>query len=113
MTVVRTRHAFEGRALKVMGRRHRGGALHLLLQLPDGSRLLIPAAWTDLHVSTRSADVGCDAPESAHEAAATLGSVTELLQARTVVNALLRGLVISEKQDSEPSVETFFSIRSH
>jgi hypothetical protein len=37
-----------GRSLEVLGFSRRRGVLHLLLVLPDGSRSLIPAAWTDL-----------------------------------------------------------------
>jgi len=60
-------------------RRH--GKLDLLLVLPDGSKSLIPAAWTDLEPRTE----GSEQPEA-------LGSVRDLLQARTVVDALLRRL---------------------
>ncbi len=57
-------------------RRH--GKLDLLLVLPDGSKSLIPAAWTDLEPQ----DQERAQPE-------TLGSVRDLLHARTVVDALL------------------------
>jgi hypothetical protein len=46
--VVRVRHPLGGRSLEVPGFPRRRGVLHLLLVLPDGSRSLIPAAWTDL-----------------------------------------------------------------
>ena len=49
-TVVRERHPLRGRALRVLGRMRRHGRLELLLELPDGSKCLIPAAWTDLAV---------------------------------------------------------------
>ena len=45
---MRGRHAWEGRALELMGWMRRHGRLELILVLPDGSRLLVPAAWTDL-----------------------------------------------------------------
>ena len=47
-------------------RRH--GELELLLVLPDGSKSLIPAAWTDL-----------DGPAGGADVAATLGSLAQLL----------------------------------
>jgi len=34
--------------LDVLGHIHRNGILHLNLILPDGTRSLIPVAWTDL-----------------------------------------------------------------
>jgi hypothetical protein len=60
-------------------RRH--GRLDLLLVLPDGSKSLIPAAWTDLEPRNEESE----RPE-------TIGSVRDLLHVRTVVDALLRQL---------------------
>ena len=83
--MVRERHAFEGQLLKVMGWTHQRGALHLTLVLPDGTRALVPASWTDL---------GANSPEdktlvgSPHPAG-TVGSLRDLLHARQVVDALL------------------------
>ena len=34
--------------MPVLGQRRRQGQLELLLVLPDGSKSLIPAAWTDV-----------------------------------------------------------------
>ena len=59
-------------------RRH--GKLDLILVLPDGSRTLIPAAWTDLDPSTRR-----DAVTSA-----TLGSVADLLHAGRVLAGIVQ-----------------------
>jgi hypothetical protein len=85
VTIVRPRHPFEGSALDVLGWCHRGGELHLTLILPDGTRALVPAAWTDLpndssHASTQRIRV------------AFLASHAELLHARTIVDALLMQL---------------------
>jgi len=92
----RERHPFEGRSLAVLGWTHRRGALHLVLVLPDGTRSLIPASWTDLHddaqPSTRP-DQAADAP---------LASVAHLLCMRTVVDALLRRLPASASDASKP-----------
>lgn len=60
-------------------RRH--GKLDLLLVLPDGSKSLIPAAWTDL----QPRDQERDEPEA-------IGSVRDLLRAQTIVDALLHRL---------------------
>ena len=46
--LTRPRHPFEGRQLPVLGSMLRHGAMELLVVLPDGSKRLIPAAWTDL-----------------------------------------------------------------
>jgi hypothetical protein len=58
---------------------NRKGRLLLLLILPDGSKALIPADWTDLASTTK--------PRSA-PTATTLGSLENLLHARAVVDAL-------------------------
>jgi hypothetical protein len=61
-----------------MGAMRRHGVVELLLVLPDGSKSLIPAAWTDAK------------PDSADGAGvvATLGSVTDLLHVCELVTAL-------------------------
>ena len=46
--LTRPRHPFDGRQLPVLGSMRRHGAAELLVVLPDGSKRLIPAAWTDL-----------------------------------------------------------------
>jgi hypothetical protein len=76
--LTRRRHPFEGRSLQVLGSMRRHGAAELLVVLPDGSKRLIPAAWTDLE---QPAAVGGDA-------AATLGSVPDLLQLSVLVSDL-------------------------
>jgi hypothetical protein len=47
VTLTRRRHPFEGRSLQVLGSMRRHGVAELLVVLPDGSKRLIPAAWTD------------------------------------------------------------------
>ena len=79
--ITRARHPMRGKQLPVLGQRRRQGQLELLVVLPDGSKSLIPAAWTDLD----SADV----EETAESpGAAALGSLAQLLHACTVVRAL-------------------------
>src|SRR5262249_11543357 len=79
VTVVRARHPLEGQALPLLGWMRRHGKLDLVLVLPDGSRTLIPAAWTDLD------------PSTPREAAtlATLGSIADLLHAGRVLAGII------------------------
>jgi hypothetical protein len=56
----------------------RRGRLELIVVLPDGSTLLVPAAWTDLQSAPEPVEGGM------------LGSLDELLGARRVVDGLLR-----------------------
>ena len=77
----------------------RKGQLLLVLILPDGSKSLIPADWTDLAAPTQS--IGTPA-------ATTLGSLENLLHARAVVDALLFRLapVIGEDGNSTTTKES-------
>jgi Family of unknown function (DUF5372) len=75
--LTRRRHPFEGQSLRVLGSMRRHGAAELLVVLPDGSKRLIPAAWTDL-----------EQPAGGDDAAATLGSVSDLLRASVRVSGL-------------------------
>jgi len=77
VTLTRRRHPFEGRSLQVLGSMRRHGAAELLVVLPDGSKRLIPAAWTDL-----------EQPAGGGDAAAALGSVSDLLRASVLVSGL-------------------------
>jgi hypothetical protein len=79
VVITRRRNPLEGLALRVLGPMHRHGRLELLLVLPDGSKSLIPAAWTDLPDADGEAD---------GEVAATLGSLADLLAACAVVAVL-------------------------
>ena len=45
--MTRHRDALEGQRLTVLGRSRRCGRAELLVVLPDGSKRVIPAAWTD------------------------------------------------------------------
>ena len=85
--VVRARHAWEGRPLELIGWMRRHGRLELIVELPDGSRLLLPAAWTDLKPSTEP------------PAAGTLGSLDDLLAARRVLEPLLERAVREQRDD--------------
>ena len=67
----------EGQSLRELGRMRRHGRLELLLVLPDGSKSLIPAAWTDLDRAADSTDTDA--------VVATLGSLADLLAGCVVV----------------------------
>ena len=82
MIVLRERHPFEGRTLPVMGTLKRRGVLSVLVVLPDGSRSLIPASWTDWKTTGR--------PKSlAQTRERCIATLADLLHARAIVDALL------------------------
>src|SRR5215831_17321864 len=80
-TIVRERHPFEGRSLPIMGTIKRRGTLLLLVVLPDGSRSLIPARWTDWDTGAAGAR------ESAAQRELCLAPLADLLRARLLVDA--------------------------
>jgi len=61
---------------------HRHGRLDVLVVLPDGSKTLIPAAWTDLAAETNTAGPADQA------VGATLGRLEDLLAASKLVAAI-------------------------
>jgi hypothetical protein len=66
----------------------RGGRFWLLLVLPDGTRALIPAAWTDVQT-----------PDGSESGEGTLGRLEDLLAARRVLEPLLERVVLGERDD--------------
>jgi len=86
VTILRERHPFEGRSLQVMSTIKRRGAQLLLLALPDGSRSLIPAIWTDWKASGLSNE---PAEASSEARQRCLARLTDLLHARLIVDGLL------------------------
>src|SRR2546430_8985747 len=82
VTITRPRHPLAGEPLRVLGSLRRHGRLELLLVLPDGSKSLVPAAWTSLG-DEPGAEAGDDAA-----ARATLGRLGDLLAACVLVSAL-------------------------
>jgi len=76
--ITRPRHPLQDKLLQVLGGMRRHGVIELLLVLPDGSKSLVPAAWTDADPSTVNGEgvVG------------TLGSVSDLLQVGELVTGL-------------------------
>jgi hypothetical protein len=82
VVVTRERHPLAGRELAVLGGMRRHGRLELLLVLPDGSKSLIPAAWTGW--GEGDAATGGDIAAGT----ATLGRLRDLLAACVLVSAL-------------------------
>ncbi|MCA1702084.1 MAG: Y4bD/Y4pK family protein [Actinobacteria bacterium] len=75
VVITRSRHPLEGQSLRLLGRMRRHGRLELLLVLSDGSKRLIPQAWTD-------------AEQDAVGEGTTLGSLADLLAACALVAGL-------------------------
>ena len=71
--------------------------------LPDGTRAMIPAAWTD-YVTEEPVGAQRLTPSTV-QTTATLGSVFELLHARTVVAPLLRQVECADIARSKPLPE--------
>lgn len=82
VTVTRSRHPLVGRRLQVIGAMRRLGRKELLVVLPDGSKTLIPAAWTDRDTTTADEDQALD------QTTAILAGPVELLHARELVVSL-------------------------
>ena len=104
MTVTRPRHPLQDRSLRVLGGMRRHGFMELLLELPDGSKSLIPAAWTDAQPP-----IGDGAGE-----VATLGSLADLLHVCELIEDL-RGQAAGMspcKEDSRAACPALFDNRS-
>src|SRR4051794_23790405 len=71
----------------------RSGRLELILELPDGSRSLISAAWTSLEAPSGPAPAG------------TLGSLDDLLAAARVLTPLVERVVLAGGDDLRPESE--------
>jgi hypothetical protein len=79
-----------------MSRSRRGGQLYLLLSLPDQSRSLIPASWTDLRARAELAPGNGTAPPQP-----LLATLEDLLKARNVIDTML-----SRKTDAKELDDT-------
>jgi hypothetical protein len=90
VTVTRPRHPLAGQTLRVLGRVRRRGTDEVLLELPDGSKSLLPVAWTDL----------ADGDDVSGETGvtATVGTVGDLLATVALVAALLTRTSGDEEQ---------------
>ena len=99
--ITREGHPFEGGALAVIGRIRRRGVLFVLACLPDGSRALIPAQWTDWDEGYCG---GVGACREANLGSRALGTLGDLLQLRHLVDALCsRSIGVSTATEGEPS----------
>ena len=81
--------------MRVLGRMHRHGALELLVVLPDGSKTLLPAVFTD---AVADVDV----------VVATVGSIEDLEQLAVVVESLMppaAGAGVAEDATGIPTKE--------
>ena len=78
--VTRLRHPFAGQRLEVIGAMRKLGREELLVVLPDGSKTLMPAAWTD--------HAGPGADQEAHQQAAVLAAPADLVTAWVLISAL-------------------------
>ena len=78
MTIIRERHAFEGQSLAVISSIRRRGVLLVLVILPDGSRSLIPAEWTDWRPEPAGRTPADDVGDDDHD----LGRLGDLLHLR-------------------------------
>jgi hypothetical protein len=83
VVITRPRHPLQGRELRVLGGMRRHGRLELLLVLPDGSKSLVPAAWTGAAAQGSGAD-----EDAGQAAAATVGRLGDLLAACALVSAV-------------------------
>ena len=87
VTIIRERHAFEGQTLAVISSIKRRGVLLVLVILPNGSRSLIPASWTDW-IDHHNTETSSSSDDVIH--APALGKFGDLLQLRKVIDALQR-----------------------
>jgi hypothetical protein len=97
--ITREGHAFECQSLAVISSIRRRGVLLLLVSVPDGSRSLIPATWTNW-------DAGHAGSSPPHRDDGTvmrcLGRLDDLLHLRKVVDAL-RGRHVESAPHEESS----------
>ena len=102
--VTRVRHPLQGTSLRVLGGMRRHGAMELLLELPDGSKSLVPAWWTD---------IGTAGMDQAGSGLVTLGSLADLLRVCQLI-ADLRGQAAGMspcKEDSHAACPAQFDTR--
>jgi hypothetical protein len=89
--------------LAVISSIRRRGILLLLVTLPDGTRSLIPAAWTNWDSAEQT---NGELLTNVVGASDTIAAVSDLLQARIVIDALLNRLAESARQkESSDAIE--------
>jgi len=99
--ITRERHPLEGCTLAVIGSIRRRGVLFVLACIPDGSRALIPARWTDWDEGHCGDVRACGETNVGSRA---LGSLGDLLLLRHLVDALRgRSIGVGTATEGEPS----------
>ena len=97
VVITRKGHPFEGQALQALGKSKRRNRAHLLIELPDQSRTLIPVDWTDWSCGDeRTAANAAPRPVSAP----ALATIDALLHTRVIVDALLTRSRAPEESDN-------------
>ena len=84
----------QGRELRVLGRMLRHGAAELLVVLPDGSKTLLPAVFTDAVAAAEPV------------AMATVGSIEDLVQLAVVVESLMPPSVVAGAAEDATGIPT-------
>ena len=106
VTITRKRHAFEGQSLAVVSSIRRHGVVLVLVVLPDGSRSLIPAKWTDWRMEQAGRTPAGDAGDDGH----ALGRLDDLLHLLKVIDALCgRHVESAPRKESSHAIETGIS----
>ena len=82
VVITRKRHPFEGRSLAVITSIRRRSVRVVLVILPNGTRSLIPVAWTDWNMEPAGS-------VSTSHISYELGRLDDLLHLRRIINALL------------------------
>jgi len=82
--ITRERHPFEGRSLSVIHSIRRRGIRLVLVILPNGTRSLIPVAWTDW-IPEQSPGAAKAIPHISND----LGRLDDLLRLRALIKAFL------------------------
>ena len=77
--ITRPHHPFEGQSLEVLRQARMPDGLQFVLILPDGSKSLVPADWTDFKTTSNMMHT----PQ-------LIGSPDDLMRLRGIVDALLR-----------------------
>jgi hypothetical protein len=98
ITIVRPRHPFEGQTLETLAWVQRRGVLYANVILSDGTRVMLPATWTDYAAQQQATDALACAARSA----ATLASISELLHAHAVVAPMLARIQRADAERVKP-----------
>lgn len=90
--ITRTKHCLENQSLEVLGKMMRKGQTQLLVLLPDGSKTLMPASWTDF---------ASGGAKSEHSAPGVLGRLDDLVAIRALVDRLAQSQAAQQSSHKE------------